>query len=132
MAMVMNLPLLRTKSSGLYRHREDLGLHKVGYKEGNLDIPSPSLPSTPRRVPSGHWWSLRSSYLHCPSVRPMANRPDARGPLSPGFPQPRPLPLSNSDSPWGRGGATPLWAALPLPYGPLLPPEGSGNASLLR
>ena len=25
---------LRTKSSGLYRHREDLGLHKVGYKEG--------------------------------------------------------------------------------------------------
>ena len=23
---------LRTKSSGLYRHREDLGLHKVGYK----------------------------------------------------------------------------------------------------
>ena len=31
MAMAMNLPL-RTKSSGLYRHREDLGLHKVGYK----------------------------------------------------------------------------------------------------
>ena len=25
---------LWTKSSGLYRHREDLGLHKVGYKEG--------------------------------------------------------------------------------------------------
>ena len=22
----------RTKSSGLYRHREELGLHKVGYK----------------------------------------------------------------------------------------------------
>ena len=31
MAMIMSL--LRTKSSGLYRHREDLGLHKVGYKE---------------------------------------------------------------------------------------------------
>ena len=28
----------RTKSSGLYRHREDLGLHKVGYKERNLHI----------------------------------------------------------------------------------------------
>ena len=32
MVMVMSLSL-RTKSSGLYRHREDLGLHKVGYKE---------------------------------------------------------------------------------------------------
>ena len=34
MAMVMYISLLRTKSSGLYRHREDLGLHKVSYKEG--------------------------------------------------------------------------------------------------
>src|SRR3989337_1037946 len=81
------MSLLRTKSSGLYRHREDLGLHKVGYRERNLHIWSLSLPSTPRRVPSGHGWSLRSSYLHSPSVRPMANRPDARGPLNPGLPQ---------------------------------------------
>ena len=32
MAMVMNISPLRTKSSSLYRHQEDLGLHKVGYK----------------------------------------------------------------------------------------------------
>ena len=38
MAMIMNIPILWTKSSSLYRHREDLGLHKVGYKEGNLHI----------------------------------------------------------------------------------------------
>ena len=83
-----SLPL-RTKSSGLYRHREDLGLYKVGYKEMNLHIWLPSLPSTPRGVLSGHGCSLRSSYLHSPSVRPMANRPDARGPLNPGLPQQR-------------------------------------------
>ena len=33
MTMVMSVPF-RAKSSGLYRHREDLGLHKVGYREG--------------------------------------------------------------------------------------------------
>ena len=87
MTTVMSICPLRTKSSGLYRHREDLGLHKVGYKERNLHIRSPSLPSTPKRVPSGHECSIRSSYLHSPSVRPMANRPDARGPLSPALPQ---------------------------------------------
>ena len=85
--MVMVMSVLRTKSSGLYRHREDLGLHKVGYKERNLHIWSPSLLSMPSRVPSGHECILWSSYLHSPSVRPMANRPDARGPLSPGLPQ---------------------------------------------
>ena len=45
---------------------------------------------------------------------------------------PRPLPLSNSDSPWG---GTSLWAALPLPYGPygpLLPPTNSCNSSVLQ
>ena len=45
------------------------------------------MPSTPRRVPSGHGCGLRSSYLHSPSARPMANKSDARGPLSPGLPQ---------------------------------------------
>jgi len=45
------------------------------------------LTSTPRRVPSRHECSLWSSYLHSPSVWPMANRPDARGPLSPRLPQ---------------------------------------------
>ena len=35
--MIMIVPL-RTKPSGLYRHRRGLGLHKVGYREGNLYI----------------------------------------------------------------------------------------------
>ena len=30
--------VLRTKPSGLYRHRRGLGLHRVGYKEGDLHI----------------------------------------------------------------------------------------------
>src|SRR4051812_50214850 len=30
--------VLRTKPSGLYRHRRGLGLHRVGYKEGDLQI----------------------------------------------------------------------------------------------
>ena len=77
---------IRTMLSGLYRHRRDLGLHEVGYIRGNLHNRSPSLPSTPSRVQSGHGYSLRSSCLHSPSVRPMDNRPDTRGPLSPGLP----------------------------------------------
>ena len=76
---------IRTTISGLYRHRRDLGLHEVGYRGRNLHNRSPSLPSTPRRVLSGHGCSLRSLYLHSPSVRPMVNRSDARGPLSPGL-----------------------------------------------
>ena len=36
---------------------------------------------------SGHGCSLWSLYLHSPLVRPMANRSDARGPVSPGLPQ---------------------------------------------
>ena len=85
-----NVSILRTKSSGLYRHREDLGLHKVGYKERNLHIWSPSLPSMPRRVPSGHGAVFGLRVLHSPSFRPMANKPDARGPLTPGLPHPPP------------------------------------------
>ena len=80
----MWLPL-RTKPSGLYRHRRGLGLYKVGYRERNLHIWTPNLPSKPRRVPSGHGWESSILYLHSPSVRPMSNRPDARRPLSPGL-----------------------------------------------
>ena len=36
--MVMIVLLLRTKPSGLYRHRRGLGLHRVGYKEGDQHI----------------------------------------------------------------------------------------------
>ena len=36
--MIMIVLVLRTKPSGLYRHRRGLGLHRVGYSEGNLYI----------------------------------------------------------------------------------------------
>src|SRR3989337_2998263 len=85
MNMVM-CPSIRTTLSGLYRHRRDLELHGVGYIRKNLHSWLPSLPSTPRRVQSGHGYSLRPSCLHSPPVRPIDNRPDARGPLSPGLP----------------------------------------------
>ena len=34
----MIVVVLRTKPSGLYRHRRGLGLHRVGYKGGDLHI----------------------------------------------------------------------------------------------
>ena len=34
----MIMILLRTKPSGLYRHRRGLGLQRVGYKGGDLHI----------------------------------------------------------------------------------------------
>ena len=36
--MIMIVVVLRTKPSGLYRHQTRLGLHRVGYREGDLHI----------------------------------------------------------------------------------------------
>ena len=36
--MIMIVVVLRTKPSGLYRHRRGLWLHRVGYKGGDLHI----------------------------------------------------------------------------------------------
>ena len=36
--MIMIVLVLQTKPSGLYRHPRGLGLHRVGYKEGDLHI----------------------------------------------------------------------------------------------
>ena len=36
--MIMIVVVLRTKPFGLYRHRRGLGLHRVSYKGGYLDI----------------------------------------------------------------------------------------------
>ena len=44
------------------------------------------MPSTQRRVPSGHERKSSILYLHSPTVWPMSHRPDARGPLNPGLP----------------------------------------------
>ena len=57
------------KPSGLYRHRRGLGLHKVGYKGGDIHIVLPSLPSMPSRVPSGHGTKSSILYLHSPTVQ---------------------------------------------------------------
>ena len=65
----MIVVVLRTKPSGLYGHRRGLGLHKVGYREGDLTSESPSLPSTQRRVPPGHGTKTSVLYLHSPIVR---------------------------------------------------------------
>ena len=67
--MIMIVPVLRTKPSGLYRHRRGLGLHRVGYREGDLTSESPSLPSTQRRVPSGYGTKSSILYIHSPTVR---------------------------------------------------------------
>ena len=36
--MIFIVVVLQTKPSGLYRHLRGLGLHKVGYGEGDLHI----------------------------------------------------------------------------------------------
>ena len=36
--MIMIVVVLQTKPSGLYRHQRGLGLHRVGYREGDLHI----------------------------------------------------------------------------------------------
>ena len=67
--MIMIVLVLRTKPSGLYRHRRGLGLHKVGLQRRRSISESPILPSTPRRVPSGHETKSSILYLHSPTVR---------------------------------------------------------------
>src|SRR5215216_2482142 len=72
---------LRTNLSSLYRYRRDLGLYRVGYRGRKLQIRMPILPSTQRRVPSGHegWPSIL--YLHGPSVWPILVDPDTEDPV---------------------------------------------------
>ena len=127
--MVMGIPL-RTKSSGLYRHREDLGLHRVGYKERNLHIRSPSLPSTPRRVPSGHGCSLRIFTAHQRLV-PLPT--SAHGALQDRWPHP-----VDPRDPSGGPGTIPVtpetfpMAKTGLPIYESLPPDHSGTPRDVR
>ena len=67
--MIMIVVVLRTKPFGLYRHRRGLGLHRVGYKGGDLHIRIAKLASTQRRVPPGHGMKFSILYLHNPTVR---------------------------------------------------------------
>ena len=62
----------RTKPSGLYRHWRGLGLHRVGYRKGNLHIRSPKLASHAKERPTRtrDISGFPSLYLHSPIVRP--------------------------------------------------------------
>ena len=68
--MILIVVVLRTKPSGLYRHWRGLGLHRVGLQRRRSTSGLPSLPSTPRRVPSGHGMKSSILYLHSPTVQP--------------------------------------------------------------
>ena len=68
--MIMIVLVLRTKPFGLYRNRRGLGLHRGGLQRRRSTSGSPSLSSTPRRVPSGHGTKSSILYLHSPTVRP--------------------------------------------------------------
>ena len=67
----MIVVVLRTKPSGLYRHRRGLGLHRESVAREEIYISElPSLPSMQRRVPPGHGTKSSILYLHSPTVRP--------------------------------------------------------------
>ena len=85
--MIMIIVVLRTKPSGLYRHRRGLGLHQVGYREGNLHIRIAKLAFHAKESPTrtrDEVFYLVSSY---PDSLAYAYSPAVRGPLNPGLPQ---------------------------------------------
>ena len=49
--MIMIVLVLRTKPSGLYRRQRGLGLHKVGYREGDLHIQIAKLANDAKESP---------------------------------------------------------------------------------
>ena len=65
--MIMIVVVLRTKPSGLYRHRRGLGLHRVGYKGGDLHIRIAKLAF---HAKERHGTKSSILYLHSPTVRP--------------------------------------------------------------
>ena len=54
MVMIVVL-VLRTKPSGLYRHRRELGLHIVGYEEADLHIRIAKLAFHAKESPIRTW-----------------------------------------------------------------------------
>ena len=85
MTMVMNIPLW-TKYSGLYKHREGLRLHKVGYKGKESTYSVAQLAFHAKESPIRTRVQSLVFVSPQPISLPMVNRPDARGPLSPGLP----------------------------------------------
>ena len=53
--MIMIVVVLWTKPSGSYRHWKGLGLHKVGYREGDLHIRIAKLAFHAKESPIRTW-----------------------------------------------------------------------------
>ena len=70
MIMIVVIVPIRTKPSGLYRHRRGLGLHRVGYKEGNLHIRIAKLAFHAKESPTRTQDEVFNLYLHSQTVRP--------------------------------------------------------------
>ena len=92
----------RLKPFGLYRHRRGLGLHRVGYKGGDLHIRIAKLAIHEKESPTRTWDEVQSCIF---IVQESGRRysPAIRTPPNPGLPQ-RSLALgfcaSNHKSAW--------------------------------
>ena len=85
--MIMIVVILRTKPSGLYRHRRGLGLHRGGYKGGDLHIRIAKLAFHAKESPTRNRTMSSILYLHSPTVRPkyivwLSEHPLIQGSLS--------------------------------------------------
>ena len=66
----MIVVVLQTKPSGLYRHWRGLGLHRVGYKGGDLHIRIAKLAFHAKESPIRTRDEISILHLHSPTVRP--------------------------------------------------------------
>ena len=82
--MIMIVVVLRTKSSGLYRHRRGLGLHRVGYKGGDLHIRIAKLSFHAKERPTRTQHKVFNLVSNSPAK---VYSPAVRGPPNPGLPQ---------------------------------------------
>ena len=86
MIMIVVL-VLQTKPSGLYRHRRGLGLHRVGYKEGNIHFQIANLAFHAKESPTqtrDEVFNLVSSQSNSPAK---VYSPVVRGPANLGLTQ---------------------------------------------
>ena len=85
--MIMIVFVLRTKPSGLYRHRRGLGLNRVGYREGNLHIRISRLAFHAKESPTRTREEVFCLVSLYPNSLTHVYSPAVRGPLNPGLPQ---------------------------------------------
>ena len=96
--------VLRTKPSGLYRHPRGLGLHRVGYKGGDLHIRIAKLAFHAKESPIRTQDGVLSLVSSCSNSPDEVYSPAVRIPPNPGIPQRSPIPLDRS--PEKRGSHT--------------------------